>query len=175
MFVSIAKTKEQIATAAKGECPDTLVYLDRSIGYSEQTELGTIGDFQALASSHTALLEAAKDFRDVVDGTRGGASFADFARCQLDEAIQQAEQLEPAVVDSSGNGRHLYIGEQAEATPAGTKLTDVFPDGIDYDSLDELLLRGLSTRCSQCGQLWSAKPCGPTHVVGQASRQAEGE
>jgi hypothetical protein len=45
--MSIAKTKEQIAKAAKGEYLGTLVWLDRAIGDEEQTELGTIGDHKA--------------------------------------------------------------------------------------------------------------------------------
>jgi hypothetical protein len=48
---------ERIKALAKGEAPDTLVWLDRSTADSDQTEIGSIGGLVALAESHERLKE----------------------------------------------------------------------------------------------------------------------
>jgi hypothetical protein len=55
---------------------------------------GTMNDLKAIITEWKQfkyLLTAAKDFRDAIDGRRGGAAFAEFARAQLDSAIYDAE------------------------------------------------------------------------------------
>jgi hypothetical protein len=104
--MSIAKTKEQIAKAAKGEYLGTLVWLDRAIGDEEQTELGTIGDHKALADSHTALLEAAKGvwaFRDSVESPMSD-----------DQLYPAMDVLGAAIEQAEGDGGSLTLEQMRE-------------------------------------------------------------
>jgi hypothetical protein len=77
---------EQIKKAWKGENPETSVWVDRASHGDDQTEIGTIGELQALAESHERLLEAAKD------SLKESGWMDRETKDALAEAIEQAEK-----------------------------------------------------------------------------------